>query len=139
MGQSSSSEIAKNCKYNKVRFNTLLDIIRDAHKVTLFYASIIIQDKMPLRLSEYVNYTEDTEEYFNQTRKNTREEIKSIIDGNPISYYQYYQYLTTLQSRYENINMEETERRQLIQKVFENCYSIQKLLIDDLWQTCNSQ
>ena len=128
MGQSSSSEIAKNCKYNKVKFNTLLDIIRDAHKVTLFYASIIIQDKMPLRLSEYVNYTEDTEEYFNQTRKNTREEIKSIIDGNPISYYQY-----------ENINMTETERRQLIQKVFENCYSIQKLLIDDLWQTCNSQ
>lgn len=121
------------CQYNKGRFNKQLDIIRDAHNVTQFYANLLSEETLPIKLSEYKNYTEETEEYFNPTRKITLPDLES-------SYYIFYQYLTkTLQNIYEASNNNDQKRREIITNVFNKTFIVQKYIIEDLWEGCNDQ
>lgn len=134
MGGSSSSIPADAyiCKYNKASFNQKLDIIRDAHEVSQYYASLLLVEKLPIQLDYYKNYNEQTEEYFNPTRKN-------ILPDLDMSYYQFYQYLESLKKYYELSDNTENDRRKLLTDVFNKCYTVQKYIIEDLWEDCNGQ
>lgn len=135
MGSSSSSvpQAALTCAYNKNNFNKLLDITRDAHNVTQFYANILIQETLPLKLDEYKNYTDESEEYFNPTRKTNLPDLES-------SYYAFFQFLNrTLQEEYEASNNNDQKRRDIITKVFNKAFIVQKYLIEDIWESCNDQ
>jgi len=135
MGGSSSTVIPKDayiCKYNKQSFNEKLDIIRDAHEVSQYYASLLLIEKLPIKLDYYKNYSQATEKYFNPTRKNTLADLG-------MSYFQFYHYLESLQKLYESTDNSENNRRELITSVFNKCYSVQKYIIEDLWEDCNGQ
>jgi hypothetical protein len=131
-GSKSVPQSATICKYNKVEFNTLLDVLRDAHEISQYYASIVLQEKMQPKLEEYPTYSDATEDYFNRTRKDAKPDLN-------MSYYQFFNFLNTLQSRYENPDTTENDRREMINDIFNKSYLIQKLLIEDLWETCDSQ
>lgn len=120
------------CQYNKVNFNDKLDIIRDAHDVSNFYAEILLLDgNLPLKLNEYRNYSDETEDYFNKTRRIVLPDIDQ-------SYYQFYQYLqNTMQYDYESPNNKDEDRRHIIESIFKKCYTVQKYIIEDLWESCN--
>lgn len=118
------------CKYNKSSFNEKLNIIRDAHDVSQYYASLLLVEKLPLKLSNYKNYNDATEEYFNPTRKNILNDLGS-------SYYQFYQYLNNIQELYEQPDNSETDRRRMLTDIFNRCYIVQKYIIEDLWNDCN--
>jgi len=134
MGSSQSApEAAQICQYNKYRFNKQLDIIRDAHNVTQFYANVLVQETLPLKLDEYRNYTDETEEYFNPTRK-------TVLPDLGTSYYSFFQYIEkTLKDEYEDSNNKENQRRDVITNVFNKAYIVQKYLIEDIWESCNDQ
>lgn len=142
MGQGySTQESAKSCQYIKTQFNDLLDVIRDAHSVTQHYARAVLLDKMPTKLESYRNYSDKAEEYFlrgfpenqdKEFRKNPKEELG-------MSYYQYYFYLTGLQTKYEAPQMTEPDRRKLIDEIFTKCEALHRALIEDLYETCDSQ
>lgn len=134
MGSSQSTpQAAQICQYNKYRFNKQLDIIRDAHNVTQFYASLLTQETLPLKLDEYKNYTDETEEYFNPTRK-------IVLPDLGTSYYALFQYIEkTLKDEYEDSNNKESKRRDVLTNVFNKCFIVQKYIIEDLWESCNDQ
>jgi hypothetical protein len=137
MGSSHSTpqsvQSAQICQYNKYKFNKQLDIIRDAHNVTQFYANILTQETLPLKLDEYRNYTDETEEYFNPTRK-------VILPDLGTSYYALFQYIEkTLKDEFESSNNKENQRRDVITNVFNKAFIVQKYIIEDLWESCNDQ
>lgn len=118
------------CKYNKSSFNEKLNIIRDAHDVSQYYASLLLVEKLPIKLLNYKNYSDATEEYFNPTRKISLNDLGS-------SYYQFYQYLNNIQELYEQPDNSETDRRRMLTDIFNKCYIVQKYIIEDLWNDCN--
>jgi hypothetical protein len=120
------------CKYNKESFNQKLDIIRDAHEVSQYYASLILMDKLPITLDYYKNYSQTTENYFNPVRK----VILADLDS---SYYQFYQSLESLREYYEQTDNTENDRRKIISDIFNKSYIVQKYIIEDLWEDCNNQ
>lgn len=120
------------CRFNKRNFNKRLDIIRDAHEVSQFYAELLLEERLPITLPEYKNYSDATEEYFNPTRK------QNVADLG-MSYAQFYQYLNTLQMLYEKPDVTDKDRTVLITDVFKKCYIVQRALIEDLWYDCSGQ
>lgn len=139
MGINHSSELkplipieAYMCQYKKEEFNKLLNIIRDAHDVSKYYSQFLLQEKVPVRLDEYKKYNDITEEYFNKNRRIILEELG-------MSYYTFYNYLNILQQTYENIDLTENEKRKILTDVFNKAYIVQKLFIEDLWETCDNQ
>lgn len=120
------------CSYNKYSFDEKLDVIRDAHEVSQFYAELLLQERLPVKLDLYKNYSDHTEEYFNPTRRN-------VLSDLGMSYNQFYQYLNSFSSLYEKTDMTENDRRQMLTDVFKKCYIVQKYIIEDLWDDCNGQ
>ena len=145
MGSSqSTNQIAITCKYKKAEFNKLLDLIRDAHDVTQFYSKFVLMDAkdLPEKLDEYKNYNEASEEYFNKTRKDTKDGLVNLTTKvEYFSYFQFYKYLEIFGSKniYENNSNTPSDRKKLIEDVFNNCYIVQKLLIEDIWSSCDHQ
>lgn len=145
MGASQSKavkQIATTCKYNKVKFNELLDLIRDAHELTQFWGKLVLIDakKLPLKLDEYKNYSIATRDYLNNTKDEAKEDILDLSKaGETTSMYYFYEFLRTFSSVYESTSIETEDRKALIEKIFSNCYNVQKLLIEDIWNTCDSQ
>jgi hypothetical protein len=131
-GSTSIPADAYMCKYNKASFNQKLDIIRDAHDVSQYYAALLLLPKLPIKLDYYKNYSQVTEEYFNPTRKNELPDLG-------MSYYQYYQYLDALQKYYEATDIADSDRRIMLSDIFNKCYTVQKYIIEDLWEDCNGQ
>lgn len=123
---------AYTCQYKKEEFNKLLHIIRDAHEVCKFYSQFLLLQKVPLRLEEYKTYSDSSEEYFNKTRK-------TILPELGMSYYTFYNYLNVLQKAYEGPDVTENEKRKMLTDIFNNAYIVQKLFIEDLWNTCDVQ
>ena len=139
MGASTSvPEIAQMCSYNKEDFNKKLNILRDSHSLTQYYASVLLSEKMPITLKEYINYNEESEDYFNTRRKETIDDLQS---ANPKikNYYDFYDALNNLQNEYERNDISENERRSKITDVFNVSYTIMRLLIEDLWESCDVQ
>lgn len=120
------------CSYNKYSFDEKLDVIRDAHEVSQYYAELLLQERLPIKLDLYKNYSDHTEEYFNPTRKN-------VLSDLGMSYNQFYQYLNSLPTLYEKTDVSENDRRQMLTDVFKKCYIVQKYIIEDLWDDCNGQ
>ena len=120
------------CKYNKNDFNILLNIIRDCHEVSQYYSQFLLMEKVPLQLPEYKNYSDDSEIYFNKIRKN-------IIPDLGMSYFAFYNYLSSFSRLYESTDSTENNKRKMIIEIFNNAYIIQKTFIEDIWDTCNSQ
>jgi hypothetical protein len=142
MGSSSSvPESAKTCQYNKNQFNTLLEVIRDAHNVTQYYASVVLKEKMPPKLNEYRTYTDLSEEYFLRGfPENSNRDFRKIKKAElNMSYYQYYFYLSAIKSKYEAADTTENNRRTLMNDAFQKCQIVHKLLIEELYETCDSQ
>lgn len=135
MGGSSSEiprEVLYNCTYNKYNFDEQLNVIRDSREVTQYYAELLLLERLPIKLDLYKNYSDHTEEYFNPTRKQPLTDLG-------MSYYQFYQYLNSIPELYEKTDMTENDRRQMLTDIFKKCYIVQKYIIEDLWDTCNSQ
>lgn len=120
------------CSYNKSTFDEKLDVIRDAHEVSQYYAELLLQERLPIKLDLYKNYSDHTEEYFNPTRKN-------VLPDLGMSYYQFYQYINSIPSLYEKTDVTEQDRRQMLTDIFKKCYIVQKYIIEDLWDDCNGQ
>jgi hypothetical protein len=137
MGQSAPEEPeipaeAYICSYNKYSFDDKLDVIRDAHEVSQYYANLLLLERLPIRLDLYKNYSDHTEEYFNPTRKN-------VLTDLGMSYYKFYQYINSIPELYEKTDMTESDRRKLLTDIFNKCYIVQKYIIEDLWDDCNGQ
>jgi hypothetical protein len=141
--QSTIKKVATTCKYNKIKFNELLDLIRDAHTVTQFWGKLVLIDskRLPSKLEEYKNYSIPTRDYLNMTKDDIKEDILDLIKttGETTSLYYFFEYLRTFSSVYEQTSMNPEDRKSLIEKVFNNCYSVQKILIEEIWDTCNVQ
>lgn len=142
--QSNVKHIAITCKYKKTEFNQLLDLIRDAHDVTQFYSKYVLMESkdLPEKLEEYKNYNDTSEEYFNKTRKEPKDGLINLTTKvENFSYFQFYKYLEVFGSKsiYENNSNTPNNRKKLLEDVFNNCYMVQKLLIEDIWSSCDSQ
>jgi hypothetical protein len=120
------------CKYSKDEFNQLLNIIRDCHNVSQYYSTYLLMEKVPVQLPEYKNYSDESENYFNKTRK-------ELIPDLGMSYYAFYNYITALPRIYESTESSENDRKKLLSDIFNNAYIVQKTFIEDLWKTCNIQ
>jgi hypothetical protein len=66
------------CANIQKEISVKIDIIREAHLVMQFYANQIIIEKMPVQLSEYMNFGEASESYFNTKRKEEMPDIQAI-------------------------------------------------------------
>lgn len=141
--QSTVKTIATTCKYNKKKFNELLELIRDAHEVTQFWGKLVLIDskKLPIKLEEYKNYTIATRDYFNNTKDELKDDILDLSksESESTSMYYFYDFLRTFSSLYESTSVDVDDRKVFIKKIFANCYNIQKLLIEDIWATCDNQ
>jgi hypothetical protein len=144
MGGSTASvpvtpEIIENvCKYQKDDFNNKIEVLRDSHALMQYYANLLLGEKMPMTLPEYKNYNATSENHFNNKR---REEMSDLMSINPKirNYYDFYNGLNNLQSEYERNDITENERRNKIKDVFSVSYAILKLLVEELWQSCDIQ
>jgi hypothetical protein len=138
MGGVSSSQKAQTCKYSKQDFTTRINVIRDAHSVMQFYASILLREQMPATLPEYKNYSGASEEYFNTKRK---ENIQELVSLNPKikNHYDFYNALTFLQTEYERRDITDNERKSKITNIFDISYVLLKFLVDDLSSSCEEQ
>ena len=146
MGSSQSTtvkKIATTCKYNKTKFNELLDLIRDAHEVTQFWGKLVLIDakKLPIKLDEYKTYSIATRDYLNATKDEPKEDILDLdkLNGETTSIYYFYEFLRTFPSVYESSSTDIESRKSYIDKIFANCYNVQKILIEDIWATCDNQ
>ena len=110
------------CSYNKYSFNDKLDVIRDAHDVSQYYANLLLLERLPIKLDLYKNYSDHTEEYFNPTRKN-------VLTDLGMSYYNFYQYINSVPELYEKTDMAEKDRRKLLTDIFKR-----KILASDFSQ-----
>lgn len=132
MGLSASKPIegdADNLVCNSENFLLMLRVLRDAHDVSLFYAELLLQDSLPVALQFYKNYNKETEMFFNRTRKVKREEID-------MSFHDFYNQLAYLNYMYEQSINNAAMRRNMLLQVFNKSYIIQRLLIQDLYNTC---
>lgn len=142
MGGSTSTptivEFAKICKYNKDDFNKKIDVLRDAHALMQYYTELLLNEKMPINLPEYKNYNDISEEYFNTRRKEEMGDLQAI---NPKvrNYYDFFNALSNLQAEYERNDITENERRNKIRNIFNISYIVLKLLVEDLWNSCDVQ
>lgn len=126
------------CKYKKDEFNNKIEILKDAHGLIQYYASLLLSEKMPINLPEYKNYSSVSEDHFNTKRKN---EMADLQAANPKirNYYDFYNGLNNLQVEYERNDITENERRNKIKDVFNISYIVLKLLVEDLWESCDLQ
>ncbi len=139
MGASTSVEdVAQSCTYNKNSFNRRLEAIRDAHGLVQYYATLLLQEKLPVQLPEYRTYGEIAEGYFNTRRK---DQIPELLNVNPKinNYYDFYNALLNLQREYEKSDITGTERRAKIVEVFNTAHVVLQLLIEELWESCDVQ
>lgn len=141
--QSTVKKIATTCKYNKTKFNELLELIRDAHEVTQFWGKLVLIDakKLPIKLDEYKNYTIATRDYLNNTKDEPKDDIFDLDKSNneTTSMYYFYEFLRSFPSIYESTSTDIESRKVYIDKIFANCYNVQKILIEDIWATCDNQ
>jgi len=126
------------CKYQKDDFNNKIDVLRDAHELMQYYANLLLTEKMPMNLPEYKNYNATSEEHFNKKRK---EEMPDLLAVNQKirNYYDFYNGLNNLKAEYERNDITENERRNKIKDVFSISYAVLRLLIEELWQSCDVQ
>lgn len=126
------------CKYQKDDFNNKIEVLRDAHALMQYYANLLLTEKMPMNLPEYKNYNPTSEDHFNKNRK---EEMSDLMSINPKirNYYDFYNGLNNLQGEYERNDITENERRNKIKDVFSVSYAVLRLLIEELWQSCDVQ
>jgi hypothetical protein len=113
----------------KDNFLLVLRVLRDAHDVSLYYSELLLQDSLPIALQYYKNYTKETEMFFNKTRKIKRNEID-------MSFHDFYNQLAYLNYMYEQTINNASMRRNMLLSVFNKSYIIQRLLIEDLYNSC---
>jgi hypothetical protein len=114
---------------NANNFETLLQILADAHDVSLYYVELLLQDSLPVALQFYKNYSKVTEMFFNRTRKEKLQDID-------MSYHDFYNQLAYLNYMYEAPTNNAAIRRNIILQVFDKSYKIQKHLIQDIYSNC---
>ena len=126
------------CKYQKDDFNNKIEVLRDVHALMQYYASLLLSEKMPMNLPEYRNFNAVSEDYFNKRRK---DEMNDLMEANPKirNYYDFYNGLNNLKAEYEKNEITENERRNKIKDVFSISYVILKMLVEELWQSCDIQ
>lgn len=125
MGNSVSSEqVSSELICNSKNFKMLLDILDDANDVSLYYAELLLEDKLPIKL-EYKNYSKQSKIFFNKTKSEKLEDID-------MSYNDFYNQLSYLNYMYDDSINDETTRRNMIMQVFDKSYKIQKHLIKEL-------
>lgn len=133
-----SADLAQNCVYSKTDFQTRVQIIQNAHSMVQFYANLLLSEKMPLQLQEYRNYSDVAENYFNSKRKETNSDIQEI---NPKlrNYYDFFNALNNLQMEYEKPEITESDRRRKVRDIFDVSYVVLRLLVEELWESCDVQ
>ena len=127
----SSSKVHTKYKFDKQNFDKKMAIIQDSIDLTHFYINELSNSVMSVTLSRYYNYNSVTEEYFNNKRKDTSIELLNQ-NAKVRNLYDFYIQLTLLQSRYENGNMTNDDKRNEIKLVVDTSTSITKMLISEL-------
>ena len=157
------------CKYSKPTFYKSLDLLRDTHRVTQNYASLLIdlskndQDENTIKelrsistrnngeeISKY-NYSNNLIKYFSETpsRHNPDlclnfDHLADVIDNTclPLTYNEFLGKINDLEDKYNTLadvgrGDVVIQRRNLINRVFNACFIVQRYLIEDLWDNCN--
>jgi len=133
MGNNTSTQkITNDFVCNAENFKSLLEILADAHDVSLYYAELLLQDSLPIALQYYKNYSKLSEVYFNRTRKQKLQDID-------MSYHDFYNQLAYLNYMYEAPVNNTAMRRNMILQIFDKSYKIQKLLIQDIYGYCSNK
>jgi hypothetical protein len=133
---SKAKEIATFCKYNKKSFRKQIDMVHDAHNIVVYYSKFLLYNKVPMDLGEYVNYDDDTENYFNIKRKESIPELNEYCIN---TYYDFYKMLEMLPRMYKKPETTEIERKELIIKYVEISQAILKSLVEELNTSCDIQ
>lgn len=118
-------------KCTKINFNKLLTVLDDSNKICEYYARLLIQDRLPVILDNYMNYSKSSEEYFNIKRKLKLEDLN-------MSYHDFYNELAFLNTTYEELDNNNIRRRNILLTVFDKSYKVQRHLIEDLRKYCSN-
>jgi hypothetical protein len=127
MGSSVSTPTPTKC--SKQSFLQMINILSDAHDVSLYYAELLLEDSLPVALQFYKNYNSVTEAAFSTVRRIKKPDID-------MSYHDFYNQLAYLNYLYEQPSNNGVIRRKILLQVFDKSYKIQKNLIQDLYDLC---
>lgn len=133
----STPEIAAYCSFKKNDFKKQIEVIKDAHTVMQYYASVLLVTPTPTQLPLYKNYTPLSESVFNSRRQEQIEAINQA-DQKLNSYYDVYQMLKGLERDFES-TIQEADRKAILTKVMNVTYSVMVTLVDELRVSCEVQ
>lgn len=137
MGNAASSiQTATHCIYKKTDFKDVINLIRDAHSVMQYYASLSLLPRLPSDLQSFKNFNEISEAYFNIHRKDN---IPALTAINPVlkSYFDVYALLNALKFNYTKST--DDQKRALVEDAFNACYAMLTSLIEELNESCQVQ
>lgn len=123
MGASNSKESALHCITMKKDFNLIMDRIDDAHAINQKLAEIIKLNNLPIILAQdqLETYTEESIDAFKK-RENTEFYTTAMKINDLASFY--------------NNDLNNEEKRELLEECFENNNTILITLISDLGNLC---
>jgi len=123
MGASSSKESALHCITMKNDFNLIMDQIDDAHAINQKLAEIVKLNNLPIILAQdqLETYTEESIDAFKK-RENTEFYTTAMKINDLASFY--------------NNDLDDDEKRELLEGCFENNNTILITLISDLGNLC---
>ncbi len=125
------------CTYDKKDFTKRLQIIQDTHSLITTYEKIATLEKLPVALPSYNNFSEATETFFYNRRKEVVSEF-ATIDAKILSFYDVYKLLSNLKSEYERADISPVERMGQIQKVLSCLHVILTVYTEDLSKSCTT-
>lgn len=123
MGASNSKESALHCITMKNDFNLIMDQIDDAHAINQKLAEIVKLNNLPIILAQdqLETYTEESIDAFKK-RENTEFYTTAMKINDLASFY--------------NNDLDNDEKRELLEECFENNNTILITLISDLGNLC---
>lgn len=123
MGASNSKESALHCITMKNDFNLIMDQIDDAHAINQKLAEIVKLNNLPIILAQdqLETYTEESIDAFKK-RENTEFYTTAMKINDLASFY--------------NNDLDDDEKRELLEGCFENNNTILITLISDLGNLC---
>lgn len=130
MGSFSSTPLT--CVYTKQDFNNKLNVLRDAHSVTQFYAKLLLNPTVQSTL-KFKMYSENSISYFLRNVNDKKSDL------NNQSYFDFNNSIVISENNYNRTDYNESAKRNLLTDTFNKCITVQKLLIEELYDSCQYQ
>lgn len=65
----------KPAKCSSEQLNKILHVLENTQAISNYYATLLTKQPLPVVLSEYLNFSNESEEYFNKTRNEKKSDI----------------------------------------------------------------